>query len=183
AAMELESRSGGLLRARRARCLPAGRRLAGGVVGGTGNRRHRPRLLWAGLARDACHAGEGMRRAWSRLFAGRFWALALKELRQIRRDRRLTIPPIVPPMLQVLLFGFALDSDVRDVKLGVVDESRTAESRELISVLTQNRTFRPAGSYPTAVTLGEALRIGRLDVGVVVASKLARRCRRGRPAR
>ena len=123
-----------------------------------------------------------MRRVWSALFGGRFWALALKELRQIRRDRRLTISLIVPPTLQVLLFGFALDSDVRNLKLGIVDESRTLESRELISVLTQNRTFRLAGSYPTAATLGEALSIGRLDVGVVVPYDFARRRMRGRPA-
>ena len=60
----------------------------------------------------------------------RFWALALKELRQIRRDRRLTISLIVPPTLQILLFGFALDSNVSNLRLGIVDESRTAESRE-----------------------------------------------------
>ncbi len=123
-----------------------------------------------------------MRRAWSRLFAGRFWALALKELRQIRRDRRLTISLIVPPMLQILLFGFALDSDVRNLKLGVVDESRTYESRELISVLTQNPTFRLAGSYATSDLLGQDLAKGRLDVGVVVPYDFARRRARGRPA-
>ena len=38
-----------------------------------------------------------MRQALGRLFGGRFWALALKELRQIRRDRRLAISLIVPP--------------------------------------------------------------------------------------
>src|SRR5213593_656005 len=181
-AMGLESRPGALLRGDRARRVSAGRRLARRVVGGAGGRRDRPRVLHARLAIDAPHAGEGVRRVWSALFGGRFWALALKELRQIRRDRRLTISLIVPPTLQVLLFGFALDSDVRNLKLGIVDESRTLESRELISVLTQNRTFRLAGSYPTAVTLGEALSIGRLDVGVVVPYDFARRRMRGRPA-
>src|SRR5213594_3469802 len=181
-AVGLESRPGALLRGDRARRLSAGRRLARRVVGGAGGRRDRPRVLRARLANDAPHAGEGVRRVWSALFGGRFWALALKELRQIRRDRRLTISLIVPPTLQVLLFGFALDSDVRNLKLGIVDESRTLEGRELISVLTQNRTFRLAGSYPTAVTLGEALSIGRLDVGVVVSYDFARRRMRGRPA-
>ncbi len=123
-----------------------------------------------------------MSRLWSALLGGRFWALALKELRQIRRDRRLTISLIVPPTLQVLLFGFALDSDVRNLKLGIVDESGTLESRELISVLTQNRTFRLSGSYPTPAKLGEALSTGRLDVGVVVPYDFARRRARGRPA-
>ena len=123
-----------------------------------------------------------MRRVWRRLFAARFWALALKELRQIRRDRRLTISLIVPPTLQILLFGFALDSDVKNLRLGVVDESRTPESRELISVLTQNRTFRLAGSYATPALLDEALGTGRLDVGVVVPYDFAKRRARGRPA-
>ena len=123
-----------------------------------------------------------MRRRAAALFGGRFWALALKELRQIRRDRRLTISLIVPPVLQVLLFGFALDSDPRNLRLGLVDESRTSESRELISVLTQNRTFRMAGSYATPAALGDALSTGRLDVGVVVPYDFARRRLRGRPA-
>ena len=117
-----------------------------------------------------------------RLFGGRFWALALKELRQIRRDRRLTISLIVPPTLQILLFGFALDSDVRNLKLGVVDGSRTAESRELISALTENRTFRLAGMYTTSELLGEDLATGRLDVGVVVPYDFAKLRARARPA-
>jgi ABC-2 type transport system permease protein len=117
-----------------------------------------------------------------RILRGRFWALALKELRQIRRDRRLTISLIVPPLLQILLFGFALDADVRDLRLGIVDESRTAESRELISVITENRTFRLAGSYPTTAALERALSAGHLDVGVVVPSDFARLRARGRPA-
>jgi drug efflux transport system permease protein len=117
-----------------------------------------------------------------RLLTGRFWALALKELRQIRRDRRLTISLIVPPTLQVLLFGFALDSEVRGLRLGIVDESRTGESRELISALTENRTFQLAGAYSTAAALGEALGGGRLDVGVVVPYDFARVRARQRPA-
>ena len=123
-----------------------------------------------------------MRRAVGRLFGGRFWALALKELRQIRRDRRLTISLIVPPTLQILLFGFALDSDVRNLRLGVVDESRTRESRELVSVLTENPTFELTGDFPTSDRLGEALARGRLDVGVVVPQDFARLRSRGRPA-
>jgi ABC-2 type transport system permease protein len=123
-----------------------------------------------------------VRRLWRGLFRGRFWALALKELRQIRRDRRLTVSLIVPPILQILLFGFALDSDVRNLRLGIVDESRTAESRELVSVLTENDTFRLAGAYRTPAALGQALAAGQLDVGVVVPYDFARLRARQRPA-
>jgi len=115
-------------------------------------------------------------------FRRRFWALALKELRQIRRDRRLTISLIITPVLQVLLFGFALDSEVRNLHLGVVDESRTPESRALISTLTQNRTFQLAGTYATPTTLGEAIAVGRLDVGVVIPYDFVRLRKRGQPA-
>ena len=123
-------------------------------------------------------------RSWGRFggrFWGRFWALVLKELRQIRRDRRLVISLILPPALQVLLFGFALDAEVRNMRLGVVDESRTAESRELVSVLTENRTFRLAGVYPTTAGLAQALGSGQLDVGVVVPYDFAKLRARGRP--
>jgi drug efflux transport system permease protein len=117
-----------------------------------------------------------------RLFRGRFWALVVKELRQIRRDRRLMISLIVPPTLQVLLFGFALDAEVRNLRLGVVDESRTAESRELVSAITENRTFRLAGWYGTSAALEDAIASGRLDVGVVVPYDFARLRARSRPA-
>ena len=43
---------------------------------------------------------------------GRFLALVVKELRQLRRDRRLVMSLLVPPLLQILLFGIALDPDV-----------------------------------------------------------------------
>jgi ABC-2 type transport system permease protein len=131
------------------------------------------------VADDATHAGEGVRLG--RLFQGRFWALAWKELRQIRRDRRLAISLIVPPLLQVLLFGFALDAEVRDLRLGIVDENRTPESRELISVLSENRTFRLAGSYATPAALEDALSSGRLEIGVVIPYDFARLRARGQP--
>ncbi|HKA61892.1 MAG TPA: ABC transporter permease [Methylomirabilota bacterium] len=121
-------------------------------------------------------------KAWaSRRFGGRFWALALKELRQIRGDRRLAMSLVVPPILQILLFGFALDSHVRDLRLGVVDESRTLQSRDLVSAITENQTFRLTGSYHTAEELGAALAAGRLDVGLVVPYDYARERARHRP--
>ena len=55
----------------------------------------------------------------------RFRALVGKEFNQIRRDRRLMISLILPPILQLTLFGFALSAAVTNVRLGVVDESRT----------------------------------------------------------
>jgi drug efflux transport system permease protein len=131
---------------------------------------------------DAPDAGQGVTDILRRVLGGRLGALVLKELRQIRRDRRLAMSLVVPPTLQILLFGFALDPDVHDLRLGLVDESRTRESRELVSALTENGTFRLAGFYQTTAALERELSSGGLDVGVVVPYDFARLRARQRPA-
>jgi len=116
-----------------------------------------------------------------RLLGPRLRALIVKEFGQIRRDRRLVISLILPPVLQLTLFGFALSPDVSNLRLGVVDESRTPESRELIATLTESRSFRLGDYYTTSEELGSAISHGVLDAGVVIPYQYARDLRRGRP--
>jgi ABC-2 type transport system permease protein len=111
----------------------------------------------------------------------RWRALAAKEFRQILRDRRLVFSLAVAPVLQLLLFGTVLNSNVADVALGVVDESRTPESRELVAVLTQSQSFRLAGYYLSADRLGDAISRGVADAGIVIPYDYARTLVRGRP--
>jgi len=115
------------------------------------------------------------------LFTGRFHALAGKEFRQILRDRRLVISLTVAPVLQLLLLGSVLNATVSNVSLGVVDESRTPESRELVAVLTESKSFRLAGYYLSAGGLGDAISRGVVDAGVVIPYDYARALVRGRP--
>jgi ABC-2 type transport system permease protein len=110
----------------------------------------------------------------------RMRALVQKEFRQIRHDRRLAISLILPPLLQLTLFGFALSATVSNVRLGVVDDSKSPESRELIAVLTESRSFRLAGYYSSADQLGDAISQGRIAAGVVVPYDYARDLHRGR---
>ncbi len=107
--------------------------------------------------------------------AGRWIALATKELRQIRRDRRLMISLLVPPTLQIVLFGYALSSQVSDLRLGVVDASKTMDSRDLVASLTESRAFYLVGSYPSAGALGRDLSAGKLDLGLVIPPDFTRR--------
>jgi ABC-2 type transport system permease protein len=63
----------------------------------------------------------------------RIFAIASKEIRQLRRDR-LTFGMIVGiPVMQMLLFGYAINFDVRGLSAGVVDEARTSMSRALVA--------------------------------------------------
>src|SRR5258707_15654589 len=98
----------------------------------------------------------------------RMRALIRKEFSQILRDRRLAISLILPPTLQLLLFGFALSATVSNIRLGFVDESRTPESRELIAKLTESRSFQSAGAYLSVDQLGSAIDRGDFDAGVVI---------------
>lgn len=112
----------------------------------------------------------------------RLWALIRKEFNQIRRDRRVALSLVVPPVVQLLLFGFALDATVSHLRLGVVDESRTPESRELVAAMTESKSFRLAETYFASSDLDKALARGDLDAGLVVPYDYARRLQRGATA-
>src|SRR5262245_53938292 len=119
-----------------------------------------------------------MARGWPAL--RRVRALIAKEFAQIRRDRRLAISLVLPPVLQLTLFGFALSPTVSNLRLGIVDESKTRESRELVATLTESRSFRVGGYYSSAEQLGTALSKARLDAGLVIPYHYGRDLRRGR---
>ena len=111
----------------------------------------------------------------------RLRALVRKEFNQIRRDKRMAVSLIIPPTLQLLLFGFALDSTVSHLRLGVIDWSRTPESRELVSTLTESKSFRLGGSYNSVLDMQNAISRGKLDAGIVVPYQFARDLHRGTP--
>jgi len=68
-------------------------------------------------------------------------AVATKELRQIRRDRRTLTILLFVPALFLLLYGYALNFDIRNVQLAVEDRDRSAESRALVSAFVNSGYF------------------------------------------
>jgi ABC-2 type transport system permease protein len=112
----------------------------------------------------------------------RFWPLFMKELRQIKRNRKLVVMLVMPPTLNLVLLGFAMNSEVKNVKLGVVDYSRTAESRELVSAFVESGSFQIAERFESGEALGRALSAGKLDAGVVVPQDYAQKRARGQTA-
>src|SRR5256885_2387388 len=116
------------------------------------------------------------------LFSSRFWPLMLKELRQIKRNRRLVVSLVIPPTLQLILFGFALNPQVTHLRLGVVDASRTAESRALVSAFVASQSFEVQAQYTSVDEMGAALSRGDLDAGLVIPTDYARKRARREPA-
>lgn len=121
-----------------------------------------------------------MRRKLQSLIDPRMWALVRKEFRQILRDRRLAMSLIVPPTLQLLLFGFALNPTVANLHLGVVDDNKTPESRELIAQMTQSQSFAASGDYLSIEEMSKDLASGKLDAGLVIPYDFTRDLQRGR---
>jgi len=113
-----------------------------------------------------------MRRMLDRLLGLRWFALLMKEFRQIGRNRRLVVILVIPPTLNIILFGYALNPTVKNLRLGVVDESRTAESRELISALLESGSFQLTGEYLSADEMGNELAAAGLDIGLVIPKDL-----------
>jgi ABC-2 type transport system permease protein len=112
----------------------------------------------------------------------RFWPLMVKELRQIRRNRRLVISLVIPPTALIIIFGFALNPEVTGLRLGVVDLNRSAESRELVSAFSESRAFELRGYYSSSNEMGGELSKGKLDIGVVIPWDFARKRARGETA-
>jgi len=122
-----------------------------------------------------------MKKLLQTLLSGRFVALLKKEFAQIRRDRRLAISLTVPPILQLLLFSVVLNATVSNIKLGIIDDSRTPESRDLASTLSESKSFRLAGYYYSIEKLGDAISRSDVDAGLVIPRTYARDLQRGRP--
>ena len=68
-------------------------------------------------------------------------AVAMKELRQILRDRRTLLILLFVPAFFLLVYGYALNFDIRHIRLAVQDNDRSSVSRELISAFGNSGYF------------------------------------------
>jgi len=116
----------------------------------------------------------------ARLSVLRIRRMVVKELRQLLRDPRSRRVIFVAPILQLVLFGYAVNTDVRNVATAVVDHDRTAQSRQLVSTLTASGYFRVVDSSDDSDALGRALDSGRALVGLEIPVGYARDLAAGR---
>lgn len=91
-----------------------------------------------------------------------------KELRQILRDPISLRMIFGAPIIQLLLLGYAVNTDVRNVGTFVVDHDRTAASRELVEAFTASGYFRVAGTSDRPADMGRALDKGRATLGLEI---------------
>ncbi len=109
-------------------------------------------------------------------------AVGRKELRQILRDRRTLMILLFIPVFFLLLFGYALNFDVRHVRLAVEDRDRTPESRRLVSAFVNSGYFDLAAYVTSEQETVDLMDRSRIRAALVIPSGLSRDVQSGRPA-
>jgi ABC-2 type transport system permease protein len=105
----------------------------------------------------------------------RIFAIVLKEIRQLRRDR-LTFGMIVGiPVMQLLLFGYAINTDVRHLSAGLADLSSTAASRQLVMDLANTQVIDIEYQVADTDALERLMREGKISVGIYIPADFERR--------
>ena len=112
----------------------------------------------------------------------RLMAIVVKELRQLRRDR-ITLAMIIGiPVMQLVLFGYAINLNLRGLSTAIADQSGTAASRALVMDMLATGVIRPVATANTPQELTELLRRGKISIGIAIPPDFERRRIDGREA-
>src|SRR5438445_6383122 len=112
-----------------------------------------------------------------------FNAILYKEFLVVRRDPLTLFFMLFPPVVEMIAFGYALDTDVKHMATLVLDEDRTIESRQILDQFVNTQTFRIVGEVHSISALAEAIRRGKAYVGLQIPPGFTRDLRAGRTAR
>ena len=110
------------------------------------------------------------------------WPMLWKEFVQMRRDRMTLALMLAIPAMQLVLFGFAIRTEVRDVPTVVLDEARSSESRALAAVLENTGNFRLVGRVEGRAALRAEIESGRAQAALVIPPGYTEDVKRGRTA-
>src|SRR5918995_1794666 len=91
-----------------------------------------------------------------------------KELVQLRRDRLTLGMMLGIPTIQIVLFGYAIQTEVRHLPTVVLDQSRTPESRRLIEVMRNTGNFDVVARVASRAELADRLESGGANAGLVI---------------
>lgn len=117
-----------------------------------------------------------------RLRRSRFWPMLWKEFIQMRRDRLTLAMMVVIPAVQLVLFGYAIRTEVRHLPTVVLDEARTSDSRALVDVLRNTGDFDVVAHVGSRRAVDEQLASGRASAALVVPPDFTHDLKRGRTA-
>jgi ABC-2 type transport system permease protein len=109
--------------------------------------------------------------------------IIIKEFIQVLRDKKLRFFLIVPPLVQLLTYGYVVNFDIKHVALAVFDESHTMESRQLIDRFTSNDWFNVKYFVKSQKKLLDLIDRGDITMALWVQWDFATRMRQGKSGR
>lgn len=113
----------------------------------------------------------------------RILAMVRKEFIQMRRDRLTLGMMLMLPIMQLMLFGFAINTDIKHVPIAVLDYSNSEESRRLLESFTNSQYFVLTERVSHPSEIAELINQAKVKVGIVIDPDYALDLKRKRPAR
>lgn len=113
----------------------------------------------------------------------RIYALTRKELLAVFKDPRGRASVLIPPILQCIVFAYTATYDLNDVPCAVLDQDRSAASRDLLARLDGSGVFHCAANLDRAAELKAYIEERRVLIGIQIDPEFERRLLTGRPAK
>jgi ABC-2 type transport system permease protein len=108
--------------------------------------------------------------------------LVRKEFILLFRDRRSRRVLVVAPIVMLLLFGYVVNYDIRSIRVALLDQSHTRESRIIADAFSANKIFRITNFLEDQRELEQLLLKGKVDLGIKIGPDVSRKIRKGETA-
>jgi ABC-2 type transport system permease protein len=109
--------------------------------------------------------------------------IIIKEFIQVWRDKKMRFFLVFPPLVQLLVYGYIINFDIKHVTVGIFDESRSMESRDLINRFRSNEWFSVGYDIKSQKELLDLIDRGDITMAVWVQWDFAKRLRAGKSGR
>jgi ABC-2 type transport system permease protein len=109
--------------------------------------------------------------------------IIIKEFIQVWRDKKMRFFLVFPPLVQLLVYGYIINFDIKHVTVGIFDESRSMESRNLINRFRSNEWFSVGYDIKSQKELLNLIDRGDITMAVWIQWDFAKRLRQGKSGR
>lgn len=108
-------------------------------------------------------------------------AIIFKELRQLSRDKLTFAMIVMIPLIQLTLFGYAINTDVRNIPVAIVDQSNNRTSQLLMETVRATQVVRFVQTYQSPEQAKQAIQAGKVRAALVIPHDIQQRLTQGRP--
>jgi ABC-2 type transport system permease protein len=105
--------------------------------------------------------------------------ILVKELIQVLRDKRMRVTLIFPPIFQLIVFGYAANLDVKNIRTAVRDLDHTVESRDVMDRFRSSKYFKVVASPQTPEEIERLIRKGDVILSIEIPSGFSRKVKKG----